>query len=77
MTEKRESVLNPTALSVTDAARLLTRVGGWSITEDMLRDDIACGTPVNTDGSMNLVHLAAWLVKGMSSGDRSAAVATG
>jgi len=63
------SGLNPTALALPDAARLLARVGSQSITEDMLRDDVAAGAPTNADGTLNLVHYAAWLVKEMASGD--------
>jgi hypothetical protein len=47
-------------------------VGFPSITEDMLRADVAAGAPVNADGTINLVHYAAWLVKemGRNAGDR-------
>ena len=48
---------------------MLARVGGQSITEDMLRDDVAAGAPLNADGTLNLVHYAAWLVKEMGRGD--------
>ncbi|MFN5662902.1 MAG: hypothetical protein ACK5RX_03925 [bacterium] len=62
------SRLNPAALPVADAARVLTRLGGKSVTDSMLRADIDAGAPVNADGSLNLVHYAAWLVKEMSAG---------
>ena len=55
--------LNPAALPVADAARVLTRLGGRAVTEVMLRADIDAGAPVNTDGTLNLVQYAAWLVK--------------
>ncbi|MBK9126212.1 MAG: hypothetical protein IPM13_00210 [Phycisphaerales bacterium] len=51
-----------------DAARVLTRLGGKPVTEAMLRADIDAGAPTNADGSVNLVHYAAWLVKEMSAG---------
>jgi hypothetical protein len=35
----------------------------------MIRADLAAGAPVNTDGTINLVHYAAWLVKERSGGD--------
>ena len=60
--------LNPAAMSPADAARVLTRVGGSPVTEDMLRADIDAGAPTNADGSINLVHYAAWLVKEMATG---------
>jgi hypothetical protein len=62
------SRLNPGALSVADAARVLTRLGGKPVTEEMLRADIDAGAPTNADGTLNLVHYAAWLVKEMSVG---------
>ena len=63
------SGLNPSALELPAAARLLARVGAPSITEAMLRDDVAAGAPTNANGTINLVHYAAWLVKEMGRGD--------
>ena len=62
------SRLNPAALGVADAARVLSRIGGKPITEEMLRADIDAGAPTNANGTINLVHYAAWLVKEMSVG---------
>lgn len=64
-----ESRLNPAALPVPEAARLLTQVGGRTVTEEMLRRDIAHGAPTNADGTLNLVQYCAWLVKEMARGD--------
>ena len=61
--------LNPTALALADAARLLARVSGHAITDAMISDDLASGAPVNPDGTINLVHYAAWLVGEMARGD--------
>ena len=61
--------LSPTSLTVADAARLLTKVGGQPVTIAMLQTDFAAGAPVNADGSINLVHYAAWLVREASSRD--------
>ena len=55
--------LSPTSLTVADAARLLTKVGGQPVTTNMLEADLAAGAPVNADGSINLVHYAAWLAR--------------
>ena len=60
--------LNPAALSIEDAAKVLSRMGGKPVTADMLQADIDAGAPTNPDGSINLVHYAAWLVKKMSAG---------
>ena len=61
--------LSPTALPLRDAARLLSKTGGQPITTEMLEADIAEGAPTNPDGTINLVHYAAWLVKELASGD--------
>jgi hypothetical protein len=61
--------LNPTALSVSDAALVLTRAGGIRVTHSMIEQDVADGAPTNPDGTLNLVHYAAWLVKEMGRGD--------
>ena len=55
-------------MPVADAPRMLSRAGGQRITEDMLQADIDAGAPTNADGSINLVHYAAWLVQQMSAG---------
>ena len=55
--------LNPNALTPTDAARLLTKAGGEPVTEEMIRRDLDDGAPLNRDGTLNLVHYTAWLVK--------------
>jgi hypothetical protein len=61
--------LNPNALKLSDAARLLTKLGGQPVTKAMLQDDIDDGAPTNADGTLNLVHYAAWLVMEMGRGD--------
>lgn len=61
--------VNPAALPLADAARLLAKVGGHSITERMVRADMEVGAPTNADGTINLIQYAAWLVKEMGRGD--------
>jgi hypothetical protein len=61
--------LRPTALTLADAARLLSAAGGQAIPIGMLEADIAAGAPTNPDGTLNLVHLAAWLVRESARGD--------
>lgn len=58
-----------TALSVADAAKVLSRSGGRSVTEAMLQADIDAGAPLNPDGTLNLIHYAAWIVKELAHGD--------
>ena len=61
--------LNPNALTVADAARLLAKASGERITEAMIQADLAAGAPTSPEGAINLVHYAAWLVKEMPGGD--------
>ena len=65
MSEKTPSI---TALTVAQAAKVLSAAGGRRITEEMLRADIEAGAPVNPDGRLNLVHYTAWLVRGVADG---------
>jgi hypothetical protein len=60
---------SPTSLILADASRLLTRAGGQPVTVDMLKADLAAGAPANPDGTINLVHYGAWLVREMSARD--------
>ena len=47
--------IDPAALPIAQASRLL------GLAEDALRGDIEAGAPLNADGTMHLVHYAAWL----------------
>ncbi len=69
LAQPNKPTLNPTALPVTDAARLLSAAGGTRVTAEMIQADIDAGAPTNADGTINLVHYAAWLVKETSGRD--------
>ncbi|GJQ27819.1 MAG: hypothetical protein HBSAPP02_28510 [Phycisphaerae bacterium] len=69
LTQPNKPTLNPTALPVADAARLLSAAGGTRVTVEMIQADVDAGAPTNADGSINLVQYAAWLVKEMSGRD--------
>lgn len=67
MAENHEPAgLNPNALTLANAARLLTRAGGQVVSVEMLQADLEAGAPVNADGTINLVHYAAWMVREMA-----------
>jgi hypothetical protein len=55
--------INPNALPIDAAARLLTKAGGRLVKDSMLRADVDAGAPTNADGTLNLVHYAAWIIK--------------
>jgi len=62
----KQGRLNPAALSVEAAARLLTAAGGVRVDAEQVRADVDAGAPTNADGSINLMHYAAWLVQQMA-----------
>ena len=63
-----ETTPSLTALTVAQAIKVLSAAGGRRISEQMLRADIDAGAPVNSNGTLNLVHYAAWLVRELSGG---------
>jgi len=65
---ERTPRLNPAAMTIQDAARLLTKAGGMRVDASQIRADIESGAPTNADGTINLVHYAAWLVREMAAG---------
>jgi len=62
-----EKTLDPTALTLEQAARLL------GVGREMLEADVAEGAPTNADGTINLVHYAAWLNQQAQEDDGGAA----
>lgn len=60
--------LSPTALTPTDLAALLTKAGGVRVKPDDIAADLNAGAPTNADGTINLVHYAAWLVRDLATG---------
>ena len=61
-TDARDGPINPNAMPVDVAAKLLAKASP-GVTEEMLKADLAAGAPTNADGTINLVHYAAWLAK--------------
>jgi hypothetical protein len=51
----------PDPLSIPQLAKLLSNAAGKTISSSMLGADVKAGAPVNGDGTINLVHYAAWL----------------
>lgn len=67
MAEQMHCRLSPrivlTALSKEQLVDLLTKVGSSGISMSALDVDIASGMTVNDDGTVNLIHYAAWLLR--------------
>lgn len=69
----KQGQLDPSAMSPADVARLLTSAAGVRIEAAQIEADIESGAPTNVDGTVNLVHYAAWLVRQMAEGARGGA----
>lgn len=65
--EKRAN-LTLTALSVPDVVRILLKSGARNMTEEKVRSDINAGAPVNSDGTLNVIHYTAWIAKEIANG---------
>jgi len=63
-----QAKLDPSALSIQDAVKVLQAARSRHASEENLQADIESGAPTNPDGTLNLVHYAAWLVKEMARG---------
>jgi hypothetical protein len=64
-----EGRINPLALPIADAAKLLSKAGGRLILPEQIEADVAAGAPRNDDGTINLVMYAAWLARERGRGD--------
>jgi hypothetical protein len=67
--DNTQPVLSPTSLPVADFARLLAKIGGCAVTSAMIEADLSAGAPANPDGTINLIHYAAWLAREVYHGD--------
>lgn len=64
----RPAGLDPMHLSIDEAAAVLTRAGGEAIVAADIERDLAAGAPRNDDGTVNLVHYTAWMMRGAGGG---------
>ena len=58
--ENRNSLL---ALPPEKMTAILAKLGFPEMTPEMLRQDVDDGAPVNADGTFNLVHYMAWMIR--------------
>ena len=59
----------PLAVTRQQAAQMLSAAFKRRIETEKIRQDVQDGAPTNSDGTLNLVHYAAWLAKEMGNGD--------
>jgi hypothetical protein len=60
--------INPGSLTVAEVARLLSAGGGKKVTPEQVQADLDAGAPANANGTINLVHYTAWLLREVQSG---------
>ena len=61
--------VDPNRLTPEQAAKLLSAAAKIRIPFEQIAEDIEAGAPLNADGTLNLVHYAAWIVKELGRGD--------
>ena len=61
--------VDPTKLTVEQAAKLLSAAYRERIDLEKIRSDLQDGAPANVDGTINLVHYSAWQAKEMGRGE--------
>jgi hypothetical protein len=54
---------NPLSVSAVELARLLSAAGGKQVTAEMIQRDVDMGAPTNANGTINLIHYTAWLLR--------------
>lgn len=67
-TPQPSATVNPAALSIDDICRMLSGAGGRNVTREQVLADVDAGAPTNRDGTMNLVHYTAWLLREVQAG---------
>jgi hypothetical protein len=61
--------IDPNRLTTEQAAKLLSAAAKIRISVEQIREDLEAGAPRNEDGTINLMHYAAWMVKEMGRGN--------
>ena len=61
--------VDPNRLTPEQAAKLLSAAAKIRIPLEQIVEDMEAGAPRNADGTLNLVHYAAWIVKELGRGD--------
>ena len=61
--------IDPNRLTPDQAAKLLSAAAKIRVPAEQIAADVEAGAPRNVDGTINLVHYAAWIVKEMGRGD--------
>lgn len=63
-----QATIDPNRLAPEQAARILSSAAKVHIPVEQILEDQSHGAPCNADGTINLIHYAAWLLKEMGRG---------
>lgn len=55
--------MNPARLTIAELVELLIKAGGKHTDTEVIESHLAAGAPRNADGTMHLMHYAAWLAQ--------------
>ena len=66
---KTEEAPKIVSLTPAELAKILAAAGKRRVTPEMVQADIKAGAPANPDGTVNLIHYTAWLVREMAHGN--------
>lgn len=55
--------LDPTRLKPAELTKLLAQAGAGEVRAKQIAEDVERGAPTNKDGTLHLVHYAAWLAR--------------
>jgi len=61
--------IDPTRMSVEQAAKLLSAACRERIDPEKIRLDLQTGAPLNVDGTINLAHYSAWQARELGRGE--------
>ncbi len=61
--------VDPNRLTPEQAAKILSAAAKIRIPAEQIVRDLGDGAPSNSDGTINLLHYAAWLIKEMGRGE--------
>lgn len=61
--------IDPNRLTPEQAAKLLSAAAKIRVSVEQIREDLEAGAPRNSDGTINLMQYAAWMVKEMGRGN--------
>lgn len=60
---KPNQAVDPNRMTLEQLAKVLSSASQAKIPVEQLAADVECGAPTNPDGTINLVHYAAWLAR--------------